>query len=291
MLFQTTVLEIDLVLLCAAAHATETQMDKSIVKAFTLLELLANSDVPLGVTALADTAELGKSNVHRILQTLLELGYVEQGANAQYQPSLKTWEMGCRVMSRLSLRDVARGPMQILAELTKEAVHLSELHQGEVLYIDKIESSEPVRAYTQLGGRAPAHCTATGKAMLAFASDADIAAALLDASDHTPKTITSLDRFEIEAEHIRTNRYSLNRGEWRSDIIGLGAPIADQSGNVVAAIGLSAPASRVELSELETLAVRLIEHAERVSLSLGCSSRQWAELPTCPNRQAEDEAA
>lgn len=266
-------------------------MDKSIVKAFTLLELLANSDTPLGVTALADEADLGKSNVHRILQTLLGLGYVEQGENAQYQPSLKAWEMGCMIMSRVSLRDVARGSMQVLAELTKEAVHLSELHDGEVLYIDKIESSEPVRAYTQLGGRAPAYCTATGKAMLAFAADADIASALASASEHTPKTIASLDRFEIEAEHIRANRYSLNRGEWRSDIIGLGAPIADQSGNVVAAIGLSAPASRVELSELETLAGRLIEYAESVSLSLGCSARQWAELAACPNRRAEETAA
>lgn len=188
-------------------------MDNSIAKAFGLLEMLASSDEPLGVTALAEQASLGKSNVHRILQSLVELGYVEKNAAARYLPTTRLWEFGSQVMSRRSVRDVARPAMRLLAELTSETVHLSELHDGDVLYIDKIESSEPVRTYTQLGGRAPAYCTATGKAMLAFVAAERMATILESAVAHNAE-----DHHDLRAVHRRggedQNRV-LRRQSWR----------------------------------------------------------------------------
>lgn len=255
-------------------------MDKTIVKAFDLLGILAANAQPMGVTALAEQAELGKSNVHRILQTLVGLGYVERTEAAQYQPTIRIWELGSQVMSRLSLRDVARPAMQELSELTGEAVHLSLLMGAEVLYVDKIESSEPVRAYTQLGGRAPAYCTATGKAMLAFAGDAAVTAAMADATAYTDTTLVDAESFLAEATKIRKNRFSVNRGEWRADVIGLGSPIADAEGSVVAAIGLSAPGARLGLAKLKELAPKLISHARGVSAALGCTDQAWDSLTT-----------
>lgn len=257
-------------------------MDKAVVKAFSLLELLAGSDDPMGVTRLAETSGLGKSNVHRLLQTLQSLGYVSQTPDGAYSASLKMWELGNQVMSRFSLRDVARPFMKKLSAMTKETVHLSELDGFEVLYIDKIESREPVRAYTQLGGRAPAYCTATGKAILAYASTEDIEECCRNAQAFTAKTIVHADRFLVEAEKIRDRKFALNRGEWRADVIGLAAPILDSTGAPIGAIGLSAPGSRLHIDEMETLAPRVVEYAREISEQLGCSAATWAGGATQP---------
>ncbi|WP_298937652.1 IclR family transcriptional regulator [uncultured Ruegeria sp.] len=267
-------------------------MDKAVVKAFRLLEILARSNTPMGVTALSEDAGLGKSNVHRLLQTMAELGYVDAKGGGDYSASLRIWELGSFVFARLSIREVARPMMEDLARISRETVHLSELHHGEVLYIDKIESSEPVRAYTQLGGRAPAYCTATGKAMLAFAGADERAACLTDAQAFTSKTINAPERFEDEADRIRIQKYAINRGEWRSDVLGLAAPIVDGTGKVIAAIGISGPASRLDPQELETMAPRVVAHAESLSRAMGCSEHSWATLGTAlptSRREPNDE--
>ena len=262
-------------------------MDKTVAKAFRLLELLTHSGKPMGVTELADAAGLGKSNAHRLLQTLLELGYVRPSNDGSYEPTLLLWEMGNRVLRRLSLRDVARPYMIELSELTSETVHLSSLDGFEVLYIDKIDSSEPVMAYTQIGARAPAYCTATGKAMIAYRSEPDIAKCISKAHQFTPKTITSLDKFLDEARAIQSHRFAINVGEWRADIMGAASAILDSSGTTVGAIGISGPASRLTKRGLVSIAQKIVSAAERISLSLGCSEGDWAMLgeKTAPPRR------
>ncbi|MEP3426670.1 IclR family transcriptional regulator, partial [Ascidiaceihabitans sp.] len=178
-------------------------LDKAVVKAFSLLEILSQNNSPMGITELANEADLGKSNVHRLLQTLMTLGYVRKSNDTLYTASLKVWELGSQVISRVNVRDVARPYMQMLAEATGETVHLSELFDNQVLYIDKIESREPVRAYTHLGGRAPAYCTATGKAMLAYQTDEVIDAVMAGATAHTEKTIVLPEAFLTHASTIR----------------------------------------------------------------------------------------
>ena len=228
-------------------------MDKTVVKAFTVLEALAHTAEPIGVTALARMANLGKSNVHRLLQTLQELGYIRKTDEGAYTATLRIWELGSQIFSRLSVRDLARPYMALLAEVSKETVHLSVLEQHQVLYIDKIDSKEPVRAYTQLGGRAPAYCTATGKVMLAFLGDEEVSACFVDVQQFTPRTIVNRARFADEARQVRQRRYAINRGEWRADVLGLAAPIVAGGGNVQGAIGVSGPASRLHVDDLRQL--------------------------------------
>ncbi len=253
-------------------------VDKAVVKAFSLLEILSKNNSPMGITELANEADLGKSNVHRLLQTLMTLGYVRKPNDTLYTASLKVWELGSQVISRVSVRDVARPYMQMLAEATGETVHLSELFENQVLYIDKIESREPVRAYTHLGGRAPAYCTATGKAMLAYQTDDVIHNVMAGATAHTEKTIVQPEAFLTHASIIRAQKYAVNQGEWRKDVIGVSAPISCALGRVVSAIGLSAPASRVSEKQLKAVAPQLIEYAENISASMGCTGSVWDAL-------------
>ena len=253
-------------------------MDKTVAKAFALLEELAQSDRPLGVSELSERLDLGKSNVHRLLQTLITLKYARQTPKSSYMASLRMWEMGHQIFSKFSFRDIAKPYMNQLSDLTNETVHLSEIDGFEVVYVEKIESREPVRAYTQLGGRAPAYCTATGKIQMAHQSEAEISRCFESVHRFTPNTVTNVETFCKEAAESRARGYAVNRGEWRLDIVGLAAPIADSTGEVVAAIGVSAPASRLDAAEIERYAKNVTDCARDISQDLGCP-RSFLENP------------
>lgn len=253
-------------------------MDKTVAKAFALLEELAQSDRPLGVSELSERLGLGKSNVHRLLQTLISLKYARQTPESSYVASLRMWEMGHQIFSNFSFRDIAKPYMLQLSDLTNETVHLSEVDAFEVVYVEKIESKEPVRTYTQLGGRAPAYCVATGKIQMAYLPEKDIRLCFETVNQFTPHTITDVEVFCREAAENRERGYAVNRGEWRSDVIGLAAPIADSSGEVIAAIGLSAPASRIGVEEMERFAETVTDCARDISQELGCPRSFLATL-------------
>ena len=130
-------------------------MNNTLVKGLRLLEVLAARDGAAGVSELAVELGVGRSNVHRLLQALVELGYVvnEEGRGA-YRASLKVWELGARALHRLDFREATAPAMRWLLAESNETVHLSVLSGDEVIYIDKLDSTEPVRAYSVIGGRA-----------------------------------------------------------------------------------------------------------------------------------------
>jgi IclR family transcriptional regulator, KDG regulon repressor len=112
-----------------------------------------------------------KSNVHRLSATLQAQGYVHRvGANSAYGLTSKLWDLGAVVISRLELCQVAHEPTAALAAKTAVSVHLSMLNGHEVFYLNKVKSLHAVRVYSRIGGRAPAWCVTTGKALLAHGS-------------------------------------------------------------------------------------------------------------------------
>jgi IclR family transcriptional regulator, KDG regulon repressor len=243
-------------------------LDKTLHKGLALLEILSAKRELTGIAELARETGWGRSNVHRILQTLEATGYV-RNVGGRYEASLKLWELGCRILDGVDLKRVAQAQMRELADATKETVHLSILNDVEVVYLDKIESSQPVRAYTAVGGRAPASCVATGKALIAFA-DADllrrIEARLVR---YTSSTITEVAAMRKEIGGIRRFGYAVNRGEWREQVWGVAAPIRNVAGEVVAAIGVSGPESRFTKASLEDFKRLVCEAANAISVDLG----------------------
>ena len=219
-------------------------MEKTLAKGLRLIETLARLGHPVGVTEAANAVGLQKSNAHRLLRSLAELGYVRQIADTgRYELTLRLWEMGSRVIARLDIAAEATPAMRKLATLTKETVHLSLLEGDEVVYVHKIDSPHPVRAYSAIGGRAPAHCVATGKALLAF-QPPDAGDDTKVRKSFTAATITEPAQLRRELERIRKLGHAINRGEWREGVFGVAAPILDASGRAVAAIGLSGPQDR-----------------------------------------------
>lgn len=246
-------------------------MNNTLVKGLQLLEELADREDAVGVSELALQLGMGKSNVHRTLQALVELGYViNEDGRGSYRASLKMWELGARMIARLDVRQAALPAMHWLLEETRETVHLSVLDGEQVMYVDKLDSPEPVRAYSEIGGRAPAYCVATGKVLLAWRERPQPRLHPVNSKREafTPATIIDAAEMTQELARIRTQGYAVNRGEWRASVWGVAAPITDGTGRVVAAIGVSGPATRIKPAGIRLLAKAVTEAARRIANTL-----------------------
>ncbi len=222
-------------------------MDTTVVKALSLLELLAGSATPLGVTELATALSLSKSNVHRLLQTLANQGYVAANDH-RYAATTRVWELGAQVIGRLDVARVAAGPMQRLVAQTNETAHLTilDMQACEVVSIHNVESTQPVRAYSRIGQRTPAHCVATGKALLSVQPLAALLVLPEELPRFTPHTVWRRDDLFKVLEKTRHDGYSTNRGEWRAQVGGAAAVIYNHTNGPIAALGLTVPVERMK---------------------------------------------
>jgi IclR family KDG regulon transcriptional repressor len=212
--------------------------------------------------------QFNKSNVHRLVRTLSALGYVNQDSDRLYKASFKLWKLGFSTMSHLNLAKLCAGPMNELSQKSGESIHLSVLDSLRTLYIDKIDSARSVRAYTERGGNAPLHCVATGKVLLAYNYDSLRTPISRMLEKFTARTITSVKALDIEMRQVREAGFATNLGEYRVDVGGIAAPITGFDRNVIAAIGISGPLSRLSPRRLKELSSLVIKAAAACSASL-----------------------
>lgn len=242
---------------------------KTLDKGLDLIELLAGSPEPRGVTELAHALGEPKTNVFRLLETLVARGYVRQRpGQTGYELTLRLWELGSVSMAQRGLPDIARPFLDQLAADTGESAQLAVLDGRESVYIDKKDGSHPVRGVTRIGSRLPAHCCATGKAELAFRDRRDPAWGKEPLPGYTRQTLTSMDALERELERVRQRGFAVNQGEWFEDVWGVAAPIRDRSGSVCASIGVWGPKHRLE-TRLDAAARAVVAAADAISTALG----------------------
>lgn len=221
---------------------------KALTKGLDVLEALAANRRELTLTALARELGFRKATAHRITRVLEDRGYLERNPDTYaYRLGLRVWQLGYQVVNQLRLREVARPLLERLARETEEHVNLALLDGHEAVFIDIIESAKPIRAYTYLGGRVPAYCSATGKAILAFQQE-EIVTGVIRAGlkPFTDRTIVQAGRLREELKLVRALGYAVNREEWREDVYGLAAPIWNHESKVVASVSITTPASRFD---------------------------------------------
>lgn len=245
-------------------------MDKTLVKGLEVLEALAQSESSRGVSDLARELGLTKSNVHRTLQTLCAVGYVRKTeASGEYECTMKVPRIAAAILGRVDLKRVAEPFMQAVAASTQETVHLSILDDTDVFYVHKIDSAHPVRAYSEISGRAPAYCVATGKALLAFQDDSYLQRFGERLKAHTPRTIATQAELRQELAQVRQQGYAINRGEWRETVGGIAAPIFDSTRRPLAAIGISGPLERLRPPKVKAFTPEVVRAARDISEALG----------------------
>ncbi len=244
-------------------------MDKTAVKLLRLYEHLCHADAPLGVSALAARMRLTKSNAHRILRTLTGLGYAQQTDDGRYAPTLKAWELGTLVINRLDFAQVAKPYLTHLNVTTGESAYLATLNGMSVVYLDVLESRYPIQINSVIGGHAPAHCSASGKLLLAYNPAVAEQYLTRPLEKYTARTLTKRADLERKFESIRRAGYSLNDGEWVEGVCGISAPVHDGHRLGVAAIGITALKERVNRAKMKQLTQLVSDVGRQVSQRLG----------------------
>jgi DNA-binding IclR family transcriptional regulator len=254
--------------------ADKKRSSQSLDRSLDILECFGPREPELGLGELARRVGLPKSTTHRFLATLVRRGYAVQAAPGRYRAGIRLWELGCVAVAQVGLREAARPTMEWLARETQETIHLAVLDGHEIVYIDKIESTQPVQAYSRIGGRMPAFCVATGKAMLAHQPPeclADLVRRGL--ARYTPRTITDPDRLRKVLQRARRDGYAVNQGEYRVDVGGVAAPLKDHLDRVVGAVGVTAPLSRLPRARVKALVPLVARAAAEISGRLGYPGR------------------
>ncbi len=140
----------------------------AVLKVFALLQAMSENN-ETGISDLSVRLAMPKATVYRFLQTIMTLGYVRQESDSErYELTMKVFELGTKALQYPNLIDLAKEPMQMLADVTGEAVHLGTLIDSEIIYIHKVDSRHTLGMYSRVGRRAPLHCTAIGKVLMAW---------------------------------------------------------------------------------------------------------------------------
>ena len=251
------------------SNETEPRVDSTLSKGLTILEKLTTLKAGMGVSELSRELGLTKSNTFRPLQTLSALGYVRREPDKTYSATLKTWQVGRSVVENLNLRTAASQMMLYLSEETKETIYLAVRDGLNVVYIDKVESTKPIRSWNPIGGTAPLHCVGTGKAILAADYRVLRDQIIGSLERFTDRTITEMEELDKDVSETRLRGYAIDTGEFRQNILSFGAAIVLPNGETIGALGVSVPDVNLANGDMERIGAHVQHAARAVSESLG----------------------
>ena len=248
--------------------------DGTVGKALEVLDRVAAFGRPVRFTELLDQSPYPKATLYRFVQTLTNQGMLA------YDPERQTYAMGIRLVRlahaawhQSSLAPIARPHLDALAEDVGETVHLAQLDNAQVLYVDKRNATRPVEMFSSAGKVGPAYCTGVGKVMLAYLDDAILAPILDQQSYHrfTEHTLPDADAVRRELRAIRQNGYGFDREEHEPGIICVALPILTAGGRALGALSVTSTVERQSLAGLEKLVPRIQEAARAIA----SVSRDW----------------
>lgn len=211
----------------------------SVDRAFEVLERLTTEANGLTLAELARRTAIPKSTVFRILTTLEQRQAVVWDDRSQtFRLGHRLWLLGHSFLERSDLYGSAAPVMQRLAEASRETVFLGKLDDGEVIYLHRIESPRSVAVVKKLGQRAPAHCTATGTAILAFLPDAEVDAVIAQhgLDPYNDATVTDPAVFRARLRTVRSKGYAVVNGEYNRELMCVSAPVFDHTGRPKASL-------------------------------------------------------
>ena len=255
----------------------EKKIIKSIDRTLQILELFSLEKPEWGVTEISKALNIYKSNVHNILTTLVEKGFVMKDSKTdKYKLGIKFFELGSVVIKNLNLRKIAHPYMEKLLKEFNETVHLGILVEGEILSIEQEESGQSLSPRIFIGKRAPLHCTGVGKAIMAYLSEEEIASIVKEKGlkKYTENTITNKEDLKKELEKIREQGYAVDNMEHEEGVRCVASPIRGYTGEVIASMSISGPAFRINENNISNIAKKVKECCDCISEEMGCNFNQ-----------------
>ena len=256
-----------------AADSRQPESVAAVLKVFAILQSLAERD-ETGISELSIKLAMPKATVYRFLNTMKTLGYVRQEVDSErYGLTMKVFELGTKALQYPDLVGLANPQMQMLADRTGETVHLGMLIDSEIIYVHKVDSRHMLGMYSRVGRRAPIHCTAIGKVLLAWESEQRRAHVLagMEFKRFRDKTITERGAFIEELDRTRVQGFGQDREEFDDHIRCVGVPIFDRFNQAVAGLSISFPTFRYDEQREPEMVAMLTDASRAISEPLGCT--------------------
>lgn len=237
-----------------------------------LLKEFSKGNRELGVTELSRRLGIGKSTAHRLVNTLTEERLLEQDPDTgAYRLGLAMYELGTSVYWHTDLHEACTPVIEQLRNATKETVQVAVLDGREVVYVERRESPQTLRLFGRVGHRNDAHCTSTGKLLLACLPPEQLDRTLRGwkLSAKTPHTINRIDDLRKQLTVIQAQGWAENINEAEIGVGSVAAPIRNGFGQVVAAVSIAGPVQRLGSESLRRFARPCIEAGLAISRRLG----------------------
>ncbi|HAL62764.1 MAG TPA: IclR family transcriptional regulator [Chloroflexi bacterium] len=253
----------------------------SVYRALSILELFDAHTAELGITEMAERLALHKSTLAGLVYTLESSGYLEQNPTTRkYRLGVKLVERAFVALGHLEVTRVALPHLERLRNWRDETVNLAVLDGDEVVYIERLLSSQTLGMRSEVGKRAMVHSTALGKALLSQLprSEVDAFLANCDLAPVTPNTITEPQELKHELDLVRSRGYALDMEEDQIGGACIAAPIFDHKGKAIAAVSISVPIARLRPSEISHFGAKVIGTARAISEDLGYAPQDAAKV-------------
>ena len=261
---------------------------KSLAKALSVMDLLVSQSDEMSITEISMALGIPKGTAHRILASLVKYKYARQDQET------KKYGLGIRFYMMQSPSDRFKALCAVMTPLMrelnlkcKETVSAASLVQNEIEYIERFESEMLLRVSIRVGTRFPAHCTATGKVLLAALSDADLTHLYKGRGrlkKCTGASITSMRELKTALEKVREQGFASDSEEALIGVNCVASPIYNLKGEVVAAVSISGPRERMTPEKVAKMMPLLRETTAKISRELGAPDMDEypAELPAHP---------
>jgi IclR family transcriptional regulator, pca regulon regulatory protein len=223
----------------------------------------------LTLSEVAATTGVTRAAARRFLLTLTELGYVRADGR-RFSLTARVLELGYAYLSSLTLPEVAEPHLEALVAEVNESTSVSVLDGSDIVYVARVPVSRIMTVAISVGTRFPAYATSMGRVLLAGLPAPELEEYLsgLNPQSLTSRTINSIAALRAELERVRAQGWALVNQELEEGLRAVAAPIRDPDGNVVAALNISAHASRTLESMRRDLLPPLLAAAARIEADL-----------------------
>jgi IclR family transcriptional regulator, KDG regulon repressor len=236
-----------------------------------ILHLFSSSSRGLTAKQVATASKLPVSTVHRFLANLVSAGFLNRDAEGTHCLGIACFSIGQAAAVQLDIRRLSLPYLRELNQQTRETVHLTVRHGLSAVYVEKLDSPEPLRIHSRIGASVPLHCTAVGKVLLAYLPQDEQQRILpqLELKRLTSNSVGNMQELKTELLRVRRNGHALDIEEHELHIRCVAAPIWDHTGNVQSSLSITAPAFRMPVSRLRQLAPQIQAAGLKISAELG----------------------
>lgn len=236
-------------------------------KTFKILGLFADQPKALSIKEMSELLGYSKSTIFRIIKNLEDVAYLEKDPeNQKYKLGFGLYYLGTLAESHTLIRRVARPYLERLNEECEETVHLAVIHQGQALYLEKIQSKKVLQVISRIGTKLPCHCSGVGKMLLSALPPEELKQIILEKGlpSFTRNTITDIQNLSRELDSIRQQGYAIDNEEIEAGLKCIAAPIRDPTRGVVAAVSISAPDNRFD-GDFSSFKFLILKTANQIS--------------------------